>query len=206
MDVLSKLKPATATRGGARRDSAPEASSQPTKEDILNTLDSFTVENKENNNNAEPILRRSLDSDSKLDTISNSQWEDLGGNLSTPASLSHSYSLEWEKLFSRPDMMRYLKTRAMDGELRSSRFRSVVWKLFLEVLPANKDEWITKTRAGRARFEDLKNKLIVNPRKAVDSVDITLNNPLSQDEESPWNKFFQDNELRLTIKQDVIRT
>lgn len=24
--------------------------------------------------------------------------------------------------------------------------------------------------------------------------------------QSPWNQFFQDNELRLTIKQDVIRT
>lgn len=24
--------------------------------------------------------------------------------------------------------------------------------------------------------------------------------------QSPWNRFFQDNELRLTIKQDVIRT
>ena len=31
------------------------------------------------------------------------------------------------------------------------------------------------------------------------------NNPLSFFQ-SPWNQFFQDNELRLTIKQDVIRT
>ncbi|KAK3788906.1 hypothetical protein RRG08_010155 [Elysia crispata] len=206
MDVLSKLRPGAASRagGGHVTRADPEVSTLPIKEDILHTLDSFGAENKENNNNGDPLL--SLSSDNKLDTMFGEPWEDLGSGLSTPASLSHSYSLEWEKLFSRPEMMRYLKSRAAEGELRSSRFRSVVWKLFLEVLPSNKEEWISKTRVSRARFEELKNKLIVNPRKAVDSVDITLNNPLSQDEESPWNKFFQDNELRLTIKQDVIRT
>lgn len=51
-------------------------------------------------------------------------------------------------------------------------------------------------------------QLIVNPRKSEETqdTDVKLNNPLSQAEESPWNRFFQDNELRLTIKQDVIRT
>lgn len=33
-----------------------------------------------------------------------------------------------------------------------------------------------------------------------------INNPLSQDEGSLWNKFFQDKELRLMIEQDVTRT
>ena len=47
-------------------------------------------------------------------------------------------------------------------------------------------------------------QLVVNPRDAV--VDPSLNNPLSQEDENPWNRFFQDNELRLTVKQDVIRT
>ncbi|RUS75946.1 hypothetical protein EGW08_016292 [Elysia chlorotica] len=207
MDVLSKIRQGPATRGGAPADTGD--TTLPIKEDILHTLNSFGADNKENNNNGAPSLpERLLNSDAKLDTLSmfSEPWEDLGSGLSTPASLSHSYSLEWEKLFSRPEMMRYLKARSSEGELRSSRFRSVVWKLFLEVLPSNKEEWISKTRVSRAKFEELKNKLIVNPRKAVDSVDITLNNPLSQDEESPWNKFFQDNELRLTIKQDVIRT
>ncbi|BFZ06429.1 hypothetical protein BsWGS_09466 [Bradybaena similaris] len=126
--------------------------------------------------------------------------------ISTPTSLSHSYSLEWENLFTKPHMMSMLKDRAVSGNLRSCRFRSIAWKIFLEVLPPDKSEWIEKTQKSRDKYEELRDFLIVNPRKAVDSVDITLNNPLSQDEESPWNKFFQDNELRLTIKQDVIRT
>ncbi|ETE68014.1 TBC1 domain family member 5 [Ophiophagus hannah] len=33
-----------------------------------------------------------------------------------------------------------------------------------------------------------------------------INNPLSQDEGSLWNKFFQDKELRSMIEQDVKRT
>uniref|UniRef100_A0A8B9L8P8 TBC1 domain family, member 5 n=1 Tax=Astyanax mexicanus TaxID=7994 RepID=A0A8B9L8P8_ASTMX len=36
--------------------------------------------------------------------------------------------------------------------------------------------------------------------------DLVVNNPLSQDEGSLWNKFFQDKELRGMIKQDVLRT
>ncbi|CAG5116642.1 unnamed protein product [Candidula unifasciata] len=126
--------------------------------------------------------------------------------VSLPTSLSHSYSLEWENLFNKPNMLPSLKERAVAGNLRSCRFRSIAWKIFLEVLPSDKSQWIDRTRQNRNNYEELREFLIVNPRKAVDSVDITLNNPLSQDEESPWNKFFQDNELRLTIKQDVIRT
>ncbi|VTJ71399.1 Hypothetical predicted protein, partial [Marmota monax] len=47
---------------------------------------------------------------------------------------------------------------------------------------------------------------ITNPRKAVGQQDLMINNPLSQDEGSLWNKFFQDKELRSMIEQDVRRT
>uniref|UniRef100_A0AAX7SU06 TBC1 domain family member 5 n=1 Tax=Astatotilapia calliptera TaxID=8154 RepID=A0AAX7SU06_ASTCA len=36
--------------------------------------------------------------------------------------------------------------------------------------------------------------------------DLVVNNPLSQDEGSLWNKFFQDKELKGMVKQDVLRT
>uniref|UniRef100_A0A2C9L1G2 Rab-GAP TBC domain-containing protein n=1 Tax=Biomphalaria glabrata TaxID=6526 RepID=A0A2C9L1G2_BIOGL len=196
MNVLDKLRPSKSSKN-------TDQSGPPSKEDILNTLESFTInkslDRHENNNNSDSISHGSR-TDAKFDFVDSSQ------PTSSSASMSHSYSTEWEKLFNTPDMMKKLKEKSMEGELRSSRFRSLIWKLFLEVLPPSKEEWVEKTKQSRNKFEDLKNKLIVNPRKAVDSVDITLNNPLSQDEESPWNKFFQDNELRLTIKQDVIRT
>ncbi|XP_005105675.1 TBC1 domain family member 5 isoform X2 [Aplysia californica] len=196
METLAKLKPRSNRKN-------PQLDSATSKDDILNAMENYGASdgagsNKENNNNSEQMSRGS-----SLD----GKWEMVDPDYGSPAaSLSHSYSLEWEKLFTQAEMMRKLKVRASEGKLRSSRFRSVVWKLFLEVLPADMGQWVEKTRVSRAKFEELKNKLIVNPRKAVDSVNLSLHNPLSQDEESPWNKFFQDNELRLTIKQDVIRT
>ena len=65
---------------------------------------------------------------------------------------------------------------------------------------------------------------MMDPHQVTVSLDITLNNPLSQNEEvshmtshdphvtshdllqSPWNRFFQDNELRQLVSQDVVRT
>lgn len=196
MEVFAKLR-STKTSKSLHN----EASVPPSKEEIISVMESYTTEKlqekqAEKNNNSDQLSR-------------GSSFDARADGMDSPvlsASLSHSYSTEWEKLFMTRDMMNKLKDKAMEGDLRSSRFRSLIWKLFLEVLPPNMDEWVEKTRKSRSKFEELKNRLIVNPRKAVDSVDITLNNPLSQDEESPWNKFFQDNELRLTIKQDVIRT
>lgn len=36
--------------------------------------------------------------------------------------------------------------------------------------------------------------------------DLALNNPLSQEESSPWKRFFEDNQLQRVITQDVERT
>ena len=38
------------------------------------------------------------------------------------------------------------------------------------------------------------------------SLDPAINNPLSQEQDSPWNQHFQDGEMRKMIKQDVVRT
>ncbi|CAI8025344.1 TBC1 domain family member 5 [Geodia barretti] len=46
----------------------------------------------------------------------------------------------------------------------------------------------------------------MDPHQVTASLDVALNNPLSQSEESPWNRFFQDNDLRQLVSQDVVRT
>uniref|UniRef100_A0A0L8FXM3 Rab-GAP TBC domain-containing protein n=1 Tax=Octopus bimaculoides TaxID=37653 RepID=A0A0L8FXM3_OCTBM len=179
----------------------------PSKEDILNTIEQFGVgvdssSNGYNNNRINQRIHSNIMDNqdlAKLDFIDNAQ--PLGG------SFTHSYSTEWERLFGKPNFLKALRNHGLRGNLRSSRFRSICWKLYLEVLLEDKSNWLIKTREWRQKYDDLKNNLIINPRKAVDSAhDLSLNNPLSQAEESPWNRFFQDNELRLTIKQDVIRT
>ncbi|GAB1606602.1 TBC1 domain family member 5-like isoform X6 [Argonauta hians] len=182
----------------------------PSKEDILNTIEQFggktvgvdSPSNGYNNNRINQHHHSNVmdnQDSSKVDFIENTQ--PLGG------SFTHSYSTEWERLFGKPNFLKALRNHGLRGNLRSSRFRSICWKLYLEVLLEDKSNWLIKTREWRQKYDDLKNNLIINPRKAVDSAhDLSLNNPLSQAEESPWNRFFQDNELRLTIKQDVIRT
>ncbi|KAM3858304.1 TBC1 domain family member 5 [Diretmus argenteus] len=117
-----------------------------------------------------------------------------------------SYRKEWDDLFLNSNYLARIRQAGINGRLRSSRFRSVCWKLYLEALPEDKSQWINKTKELRARYEKIKETHITNPRKAAGQQDLVVNNPLSQDEGSLWNKFFQDKELRGMIKQDVMRT
>uniref|UniRef100_A0A3B3YCP6 TBC1 domain family member 5 n=1 Tax=Poecilia mexicana TaxID=48701 RepID=A0A3B3YCP6_9TELE len=113
---------------------------------------------------------------------------------------------EWDDLFLNSNYLARIRQAGVNGQLRSSRFRSVCWKLYLEVLPEDKGQWIKRTKEHRAQYEKIKEMHITNPRKAAGQQDLVVNNPLSQDEGSLWNKFFQDKELKGMIKQDVFRT
>ncbi|XP_030002540.1 TBC1 domain family member 5 isoform X2 [Sphaeramia orbicularis] len=117
-----------------------------------------------------------------------------------------SYRKEWDDLFLNSNYLARIRQAGINGRLRSSRFRSVCWKLYLEALPEDKGQWINKTKELRAQYEKIKETHITNPRKAAGQQDLVVNNPLSQDEGSLWNKFFQDKELKGMIKQDVLRT
>uniref|UniRef100_A0A3P9MY20 TBC1 domain family member 5 n=1 Tax=Poecilia reticulata TaxID=8081 RepID=A0A3P9MY20_POERE len=113
---------------------------------------------------------------------------------------------EWDDLFLNSNYLARIRQAGVNGRLRSSRFRSVCWKLYLEVLPEDKGQWIKRTKEHRAQYEKIKEMHITNPRKTAGQQDLVVNNPLSQDEGSLWNKFFQDKELKGMIKQDVFRT
>ncbi|XP_061598696.1 TBC1 domain family member 5 isoform X2 [Cololabis saira] len=123
-----------------------------------------------------------------------------------PQSTFFTYRKEWDDLFLNSNYLARIRQAGINGRLRSSRFRSVCWKLYLEALPEDKGQWINKTKELRAQYEKIKEMHITNPRKAAGQQDLGVNNPLSQDEGSLWNKFFQDKELKGMIKQDVFRT
>ncbi|XP_030267541.1 TBC1 domain family member 5 isoform X2 [Sparus aurata] len=125
---------------------------------------------------------------------------------SQPHSTFLSYRKEWDDLFLNSNYLARIRQAGINGRLRSSRFRSVCWKLYLEALPEDKGQWINKTKELRGQYEKIKETHITNPRKAKGQQDLVVNNPLSQDEGSLWNKFFQDKELKGMIKQDVMRT
>ncbi|KAK7898593.1 hypothetical protein WMY93_019446 [Mugilogobius chulae] len=147
----------------------------------------------------------------RLDPLHNfNKNRSRGGSLDSsqpqPQSTFQSYRREWDDLFVNSNYLARIRQAGINGRLRSSRFRSVCWKLYLEALPEDKSQWINKTKEFRAHYEKIKETHITNPRKAAGQQDLVVNNPLSQDEGSLWNKFFQDKELKAMIKQDVLRT
>ncbi|XP_033099623.1 TBC1 domain family member 5-like isoform X2 [Anneissia japonica] len=124
-------------------------------------------------------------------------------------STSTSYKEEWQWLFERDDYLRVIRCEGVRGRLRSSRFRSVCWKVYLECLPHDKSQWLTAVRKWRSEYEELREKHVTNPHNkngGIHSPDPVLHHPLSQEKDSVWNKYFEDTELRQLIKQDVMRT
>lgn len=112
---------------------------------------------------------------------------------------------EWERTFHTTHYVLKMKERALKGLLRDSSFRSVAWQVFLEVLPGDLRQWVPVTHQNRQRYSELKSHYVVDPHQTED-MSLTVNNPLSQEEKSPWAQFFQDNELRKVIMQDIKRT
>lgn len=100
--------------------------------------------------------------------------------------------------------VRTLRQQALKCGLRSYRFRSLAWMIFLECLPEKSKHRIEHIRAMRLSYEELRNKYRHDPR-SMDSESLTDDNPLSQKETSHWNQYFSDDELQTRIKQDVVR-
>ncbi|XP_066300975.1 TBC1 domain family member 5-like isoform X2 [Branchiostoma lanceolatum] len=146
-----------------------------------------------------PVYQEQEDSN----TIEDNLFED---SSEPSAPVTHSYSDEWKRLFTSPDYIRTVRQAALRGELRSCRFRSVCWRLFLEVIPESQSDWTYKVKQWRSMYNDIRDMHIVNPRQKAKELDLAISNPLSQEEESPWNQFFKDEELREMISQDVRRT
>ncbi|KAH9412896.1 TBC1 domain, member 5 [Dermatophagoides pteronyssinus] len=99
-----------------------------------------------------------------------------------------------------------LKQTALKCGLRSYRFRSIAWSIFLESLPEKSSDRIERIRLTRSKYQELQNKYRHDPREfQADDNNKTNDNPLSQDETSHWNQYFSDDELQSRIKKDVVR-
>lgn len=104
---------------------------------------------------------------------------------------------------------RAARTSALDGGLRQCTIRSIVWRVFLELLPGQVDEeaWKQATRRNRERYQQLVEELMINPEED-DDTDPMLDNPLmaSEETDSKWSQFFEDEEIQKEIMNDVTRT
>ncbi|XP_046683921.1 TBC1 domain family member 5 [Homalodisca vitripennis] len=111
---------------------------------------------------------------------------------------------EWLFLQNQDEALTTLRQRALSGGLRGCRLRSVCWKLLLGILTGgNPQQWVQQIKQIRNNYVDLFDKVKINPWLDMDT---DLDNPLSQDAESPWHQYFCDQELQNVIKMDVVRT
>lgn len=85
---------------------------------------------------------------------------------------------EWKYLFKFTNID-VLRDIAIKGELRASRFRSVCWRLFLELLPSESTEWLTVIDKYRFVYQQIK----LNHYNDPHSQDSGPDNPLSQDDD-----------------------
>ncbi|XP_073984520.1 TBC1 domain family member 5 isoform X4 [Rhodnius prolixus] len=120
------------------------------------------------------------------------------------SSLGLKYEEEWDKLCKENLELTVLRKRALEGELRASRFRSVIWRLLLGALtPGSSNIWSSEAEISRKHYSTLKKSLCITPCKQKEP---NYDNPLSQHDKSTWHQYFCDKELRSLIRQDVIRT
>ncbi|XP_064978202.1 uncharacterized protein LOC135619792 isoform X1 [Musa acuminata AAA Group] len=95
---------------------------------------------------------------------------------------------------------------------RFSNLRSVRWRIDLGVLPrsppASIDDIRRVTADTRRRYANLRRRLLIDhhsPKNGKASPDLTVDNPLSQNPDSNWGRFFSYAELGKMIDQDLSR-
>lgn len=116
------------------------------------------------------------------------------------------YMQTYKSLFLRKDLTSAILPLAQHGNLRNSPFRSICWRVLLNVLPGTSPDWVPYLESHRGQYTYLREKYMGDHRLNDAGLNPELNNPLSQAEESPWNQHFQDGELKRLILQDVVRT
>jgi TBC1 domain family protein 5 len=101
-----------------------------------------------------------------------------------------------------------LRSLARTGQLGSLHNRFIIWRIFLNIFPetGSMEDWLISLRKYRKNYENLKNSLNSLNSVEAKNMDPSIFNPLSQASENPWNEFYQDNELKQTIRNDVDRT
>ncbi|XP_077238501.1 ypt/Rab-GAP domain of gyp1p superfamily protein [Tasmannia lanceolata] len=93
---------------------------------------------------------------------------------------------------------------------RFSHLRGVQWRINLGILPSSSSSSIEDIRRVaadyRRRYAGLRRKLLIDPPKDVDKVpDLVIDNPLSQNPDSMWGRFFRNAELEKMLDQDLSR-
>ncbi|XP_073157711.1 uncharacterized protein [Henckelia pumila] len=98
------------------------------------------------------------------------------------------------------------------GSRRFVDLRGVQWRVDLGILPSSPSSSIDDLRRvtanSRRRYAALRRQLLVDthvPKDGSNSPDLVMDNPLSQNPDSMWGRFFKNAELERMIDQDLAR-
>ncbi|EOA16017.1 hypothetical protein CARUB_v10004141mg [Capsella rubella] len=104
-----------------------------------------------------------------------------------------------------------IETLADESDHRFANLRGVRWRVNLGVLPFHSssiDDLRKATAESRRRYAALRRRLLIDPHLSKDvrnSPDLSIDNPLSQNPDSTWSRFFRNAELEKTLDQDLSR-
>ncbi|XP_020580574.1 uncharacterized protein LOC110024761 [Phalaenopsis equestris] len=96
--------------------------------------------------------------------------------------------------------------------LRFCSLRGVRWRINLGILPASQSASIEDLRRvaadSRRSYASLRRRLLIDPHALKDgnrSPNLAIDNPLSQNPESMWGRFFHHAEIEKMVEQDLSR-
>ncbi|KAI3977887.1 hypothetical protein MKX01_036727 [Papaver californicum] len=95
------------------------------------------------------------------------------------------------------------------GDSRFFDLRGVQWRVNLGILPSSTSIDVLRrvTADCRRRYAGLRRRLLVDPlpKDASSSPNLVMDNPLSQNPDSMWGRFFRNAELEKIVDQDLSR-
>ncbi|RVW16123.1 TBC1 domain family member 5-like A [Vitis vinifera] len=103
------------------------------------------------------------------------------------------------------------ESSSLSGKKRQfANLRGVRWRINLGILPSllSIDDIRRVTADSRRRYAGLRRRLLVEPHVPKDGSncpDLVMDNPLSQNPDSMWGRFFRNAELEKMVDQDLSR-
>lgn len=91
--------------------------------------------------------------------------------------IENEYRMEWTSLSNITDIVE-LRNSAINGDFRTSRFRSICWRLFLNLIELNSSQWLIDVEHHRTTYKNIVMEHYYDPH----TEDSGSDDPLSQDD------------------------
>ncbi|KAI3803164.1 hypothetical protein L1987_31313 [Smallanthus sonchifolius] len=124
--------------------------------------------------------------------------------------MSHAAPIEPKKK-TLPQSSSSPERADLENHRRFGDLRGVRWRIDLGILPSSSstvDDFRRVTANSRRSYAALRRRVLINPHISKDESnfrDLVMDNPLSQNPDSMWGRFFHKAELERLVDQDLTR-